>query len=65
MEGRFGKIFRIKGFLPINNQWGKVDVVNKQYNLEAWPPMERSRIVIIGRNLDGPSLTTLFQARVT
>lgn len=63
MDGRLGKIYRIKGFLPIEGQWAKVDVVNKQYNLEIWDARERARIVIIGRDLDRSSLTTLFKSR--
>lgn len=63
MDGRLGKIYRIKGLLPIEGQWAKVDVVNKQYNLEIWDAQERARIVVIGRDLDRSSIVTLFKNR--
>lgn len=61
-DGRFGKIYRIKGLLPIGGQWSKVDIVNRQYALETWERREPARLVIIGRNLDKVGLTALFRA---
>ncbi len=60
MRGTFGQIYRVKGFLPINHQWGKLDIVNQTYTLETWEPLEASKIVIIGRNLDTNALSILF-----
>lgn len=63
MRGSFGQIYRVKGFLPINGQWGKLDIVNKIFSLETWEPLEESKIVIIGRNLDQKALSVLFQQK--
>ncbi len=60
MSGRFGKIVRAKGFLPINNAWGKFDIVGNTYTMESIESMDGSKLILIGSNLDKDSLTILF-----
>lgn len=55
MEDEFGKIYRVKGIVKIENNWGRFDIVYK--NFEMLPIINKtenqeSKIVIIGNNLD-------------
>lgn len=52
INGDFGKVYRAKGFVEIQGQWGKFNIVHKNFEMEACPPMSESKIVIIGNNLD-------------
>ena len=37
LEGRFGKVVRAKGFVPINGQWAKFDISGERYKIEDCP----------------------------
>lgn len=52
INGDFGKVYRAKGFVEIQGQWGKFNIVHKNFEMEACTPIPESKIVIIGNNLD-------------
>lgn len=52
INGDFGKVYRAKGLVKIEGQWGKFNIVHKNFNMEACPVATESKIVIIGNNLD-------------
>ncbi|MDO4689763.1 MAG: GTP-binding protein [Fusobacterium sp.] len=56
MDGNFGKIYRAKGLIQIDGQWGKFNLVHKNFEMEACHPVSESKIVVIGNNLDIKSL---------
>lgn len=60
VDGRFGKVFRVKGFLKINEVWTKVDIVNDIYTLTEIGEMENSKLVFIGKDLKKEDLKVLF-----
>ncbi len=60
LRGNFGEIVRIKGFLPINKQWTKVDSVGIEYKLETIKPKLEAKLVIIGKNLKKNYLEDMF-----
>ena len=60
IEGRFGRIYRVKGFVNINGQWAKFDIVDKRYNIETCAAMKKAKMTDIGTNLDSQALYTLF-----
>ena len=57
---RFGRVYRVKGFAPINGQWAKFDVVDKRYNIETCNAMSESKLTVIGKNLDKNALKLMF-----
>ena len=57
---RFGRVYRVKGFAPINGQWAKFDVVDKRYNIETCNAMSESKLTVIGKDLDKNALKLLF-----
>ena len=63
MRGRFGTVCRVKGFVPINGQWAKFDVVGTQYSIVECAPMFAPKAVVIGRALDKDALCVLFGGR--
>ena len=63
MRGRFGTVCRVKGFVPINGQWAKFDVVGSQYSIVECAPMSAPKAVVIGSALDKDALTVLFGGR--
>ena len=60
---RFGRVYRVKGFVPINGQWAKFDVVDKRYNIETCNAMSESKLTVIGKDLDKNALKLLFACR--
>lgn len=60
LEGRFGKVVRAKGFVPINGQWAKFDIAGERYKIEDCPPMKTAKAVVIGSVLEKPALEKLF-----
>ena len=63
MRGRFGTVCRVKGFVPINGQWAKFDVVGSQYSIVECDPMSAPKAVVIGSALDKDALCVLFGGR--
>lgn len=61
MSKRFGNIIRAKGFLPINDKWAKMDIVGDKYTLTEIEPMEESKLIFIGSNLNKEELEILFK----
>ena len=57
---RFGRVYRVKGFVPINGQWAKFDVVDKRYNIETCDAMKESKLTVIGKDLDKNALKLMF-----
>ncbi len=60
LRGIFGEILRIKGFLPINGQWTKVDSVGLTYKLETIDEKEHSKFVVIGKDLKEDYIDDMF-----
>ncbi len=60
----FGSVVRGKGFLEIEGQWGKFDLVGKKYTLCACSPMPEAKIILIGKNLAKEKLAALFSAHL-
>ncbi len=60
LRGTFGEIVRIKGFLPINKQWTKVDSVGIEYKLETIETKLEAKLVIIGKDLKKNYLEDMF-----
>lgn len=60
VDGRFGKVLRVKGLLKINEVWSKVDIVNDIYTLSEIGEMENSKLVFIGKDLKKEELRVLF-----
>lgn len=57
MEDEFGKVYRAKGIVKIENQWGRFDIVHKNFEMlplenSKLAKSQESKIVIIGNNLD-------------
>lgn len=52
INGDFGKIYRAKGIINIEGQWGKFNLVHKIFEMEAAAPAKESKIAIIGNNLN-------------
>ncbi len=61
LRGVFGEILRIKGFLQINEQWTKIDSVGLNYKLETIEAKEKSKFVIIGKDLKKNYLIDMFR----
>ena len=62
MRGRFGNIVRAKGFLKINDVWSKMDIVGDRYTLTKIEPMEESKLILIGSDLNKEELSILFKS---
>ena len=60
LHKQFGAIYRAKGYLPINGQWARFDIVNTNYTIETCRPMQEAKAVFIGRALDRERLQELF-----
>ncbi len=58
----FGTVVRGKGFLEIQGQWGKFDLVGKKYTLCPCPPMPKAKILLIGKKLAKEKLAALLSA---
>ncbi|WP_022819696.1 CobW family GTP-binding protein [Fusobacterium russii] len=52
ISGDFGKVYRAKGFVKIQGQWGKFNIVHKNFEMEACSSVTESKIIVIGNNLD-------------
>lgn len=52
INGDFGKIYRAKGILKIEDQWGKFNLVYKNFEMEAIENVSKTKITIIGNNLN-------------
>ncbi|EFW38294.1 GTP-binding protein [Treponema phagedenis] len=61
MQNRFGTVYRVKGYAPINGQWARFDVVDKQYKIETCHAMDEAKAIVIGKNLQKDSLKILFR----
>lgn len=61
MADRFGRVYRLKGFAPVNGQWTRFDITDKRCSIETCKPMSGAKAVIIGKDLNRKELQTLFQ----
>ena len=52
LKDDFGKVYRAKGFLKIEGQYGKFNLVHKNFEMESCPPFKENKLIIIGNNLD-------------
>lgn len=60
IQNRFGRVYRVKGFVPVNGQWARFDVVDTRYTIETCEAMDTAKAVVIGRDLDTGRLRRLF-----
>ncbi len=60
LRGNFGSVFRLKGFAPVNGQWAKFDIVNKEYNIETCDPKSKAKMIVIGIGLREKELKSFF-----
>lgn len=51
INGDFGKVYRAKGIVKIDGQWGKFNIVHKNFEMEACSENNETKLVIIGNNL--------------
>ena len=59
VNGDFGKIYRAKGIIKIDGYWGKFNLVYKNFEMEPITDAKRTKIVIIGNNLDIENLKNI------
>ena len=52
VNGDFGKIYRAKGIVKVDGYWGKFNLVYKNFEMEPVTDAKKTKIVIIGNNLD-------------
>ena len=59
VDGNFGKIYRAKGIVKLDGYWGKFNLVYKNFEMEPITDAKRTKIVIIGNNLDIENLKNI------
>ena len=59
VNGDFGKIYRAKGIVKVDGYWGKFNLVYKNFEMEPITDAKRTKIVIIGNNLDIENLKNI------
>ncbi|WP_338954739.1 GTP-binding protein [Fusobacterium nucleatum] len=59
VDGDFGKIYRAKGIVKVHGYWGKFNLVYKNFEMEPITDAKRTKIVIIGNNLDIENLKNI------
>jgi len=59
VDGDFGKIYRAKGIVKLDGYWGKFNLVYKNFEMEPITDAKRTKIVIIGNNLDIENLKNI------
>ena len=59
VNGDFGKIYRAKGIVKIDGYWGKFNLVYKNFEMEPITDAKRTKIVIIGNNLEIENLKNI------
>jgi hypothetical protein len=65
-SGRFGRVMRGKGFVPIEGQGLlNLQIVGQRQTLEPWPPGVDARLTLIGHALQGEHLREFFSAETT
>lgn len=52
MKGSFGKVYRAKGFVEIFGYMGEFELVNKLFEMNSTSYSSKTKIVLIGNNLD-------------
>ena len=65
VSGVFGKICRSKGYLKAGDSWLRFDTADRIYSLTGCEPMEDSRAVFIGKELNRSSLREVLQQEIT
>lgn len=61
MRQNYGAVYRGKGFVCINGQWTKFDIVGENYTIETCEEMDGAKAVFIGRALKKDALRKLWQ----
>ena len=59
VNGDFGKVYRAKGIIKVDDYWGKFNLVYKNFEMEAIEKAEVTKIVVIGNNLDIENLENI------
>ena len=59
VNGDFGKIYRAKGIVKVDGYWGKFNLVYKNFEMEPVTDAKKTKIVIIGNNLDVENLKNI------
>lgn len=60
-SGKYGYIVRSKGYCQNGALWYRFDYVNGQFQIGGCEPMEDTRAVVIGRNLNRSGLKKLYR----
>ena len=64
VSGVFGNICRAKGYLQAGRGWLRFDVADRTYSITGCEPMEDSRAVFIGTNLERSMLRQVLQQEI-
>lgn len=64
ISGCVGYLPRCKGFLEIQKEWIRFDVVNDRYEISGTLPQKEARIAVIGKKLCRDSIRQLFRGYI-
>lgn len=59
-QGRFGKVLRGKGLIRVAGQNAKLDIVQGNFTIEPYGPIEKTELVFIGEGLEKKAFDTLL-----
>ncbi len=62
--GRFGNIKRIKGILSAEDKWFKIDYVEGKLTILESEPIQKSKLIVIGENLEKNNISILLGTEV-
>lgn len=60
INGRYGRIIRVKGILEVEKQWFICDISGERYSIRGVEQQEKINIVFIGEMLDKEALRSYF-----
>lgn len=60
INGRYGRIIRVKGILRAGSQWFLCDISGERYSVRGIAPQEKSNIVFIGEALQKEAVRSNF-----
>lgn len=64
LRGDFGIIVRAKGIFKLEDEWIKLDIVQKKYTIEASEEIDEPKLIIIGQNLQKDKISILLNAKI-
>lgn len=65
ISGVCGRVVRAKGFFHEGDHWFRFDLVDGLYAVTGCEPMQDTRAVVIGKNLEREALKRLFTGKAT